>query len=617
MLCNSALDFLKNLPSQLFRRTQIPNKASKLRLNRRNLRRQLFGFEKLEARNLLASVTLTDGTLLIVGDDTDDIVTITETGNRELQVRVNDSISEVFSADAVSLIVAEGGDGDDRIENSTHVNSEIFGEAGDDLLIGGFVDDTISGGEGNDTILGRGLDDSLFGDAGDDTLSGGNGQDLLNGGDGDDLLLGGDGDDSLFGDAGLDRLWGQLGNDQLFGSSGNNLLHGGLGDDIIHGGIGNDSIWGGDGDDSLFGGLGDDWLSGEAGDDLINGGEGRDFIAGGDGEDFLAGGEGNDRIEGGEENDTLLGGNDNDYLIGGLGDDSLRGNDGHDLITGEQGNDTLLGGAGQDDLQGGLGDDLLVGGEGNDRLFGNEGSDRLDGGGGNDGLFGGIGSGSDQLLGGSGSDRFLLFERTDNLIDASSLEGVVRFANSARNYRFEYGEQLSNWTEAEIRAVDDSFQAIHDRVGSSILLTNTLDSDDPTIYIKTDGGSRGYFGANYERGSRLISLNLTDSLAYVGGEFDPDNATHRNHIVRLVQHEIGHSWDSSSEIREFLRGSRIWSQFADLEDQGIVWHQNLISIENFAEALDYSIDRTTIADHRQPIVDLFNEFFRDLRELGS
>lgn len=616
MLSKSAFGFVKKLPSLLTRQSRALHKGSKLKRNKGIVRLRQLEFEKLEDRNLLATVSLTDGVIHVVGNDTDDRITITTTENRDIRVRVNNEINELFPDESVSQIVVWGRDGDDYIENSTHKFSEQFGQAGDDELIGGYVADSISGGEGNDTISGRGQDDLLLGGAGDDNILGGSGDDSLNGGDGDDLLLGADGNDSLVGNAGNDILWGQFGDDQLIGSGGLNNLHGGIGNDTIHGGNDNDSIWGGDGQDSIYGGLGDDWIAGESGNDLLHGGEGRDFLRGDAGNDNIAGGNGNDRAEGGEGNDTLLGGGENDFLVGGLGNDTIRGNGGHDQLSGGRGNDTLAGGDGQDVLLGGHGDDWLGGGDQNDRLFGNQGTDWLEGGNGNDGLFGGIGGESDQLLGGSGSDRFIIWENVDNVRDVSSLEAVSRFTNSAPNYRFEYGERLSNWTEAEIRAIDDSFQEIHNRVGSSLLLRNTIDGGDPTTYVKTDGGSRGYFGANYERNYRLISLNLTDSSAY-DGEFDPENARHRAHVGRLVQHEIGHSWDSSSEIRRHLRGSDIWDRFTALEDRGIVWHASLSSIENFADALDFAIDNASVNDNRQPILDLFNEFFAELRDLGS
>jgi Ca2+-binding RTX toxin-like protein len=68
---------------------------------------------------------------------------------------------------------------------------ELFGSAGDDLLVGdadtvpiGYQGaDTLYGGDGADTLYGYGKNDSLFGGAGNDVLAGGLGQDVLDGGD--------------------------------------------------------------------------------------------------------------------------------------------------------------------------------------------------------------------------------------------------------------------------------------------------------------------------------------------------------------------------------------------------------------------------------------------------
>lgn len=573
------------------------------------------GFQKLEDRNLLAAATLTGNILFIVGDNTADEIALTENDQGDIVVEVNDLPADVFPESEVAQIVIWGRDGDDRIDNATHKFSEQFGQAGNDLLVGGFVVDSISGGDGDDTIVGRAMDDLLVGGAGNDTLNGEDGNDTLNGGDGDDLLLGADGNDGLYGSAGNDRIWGQAGDDQLIGSEGSDELHGGLGNDTAYGGDDADSIWGGDGLDSLFGGLGDDWISGENGNDHLGGGEGTDFIKGDNGDDYIAGGDGNDRGEGGAGADTIVGGAGSDALFGAAGNDSIRGNDGHDQLDGGLGDDYLEGGDGQDELVGGHGDDRLNGGGHKDRLYGNAGTDWLDGGSGNDGLFGGIGGEADRLTGGAGSDRFLVWERNDKVLDASSLEGVVRFANSAPGYRFEFNERLFNWSEIEIRAVDDSFQTMHDRVGSSVLLKSTT-GNSPTLFVKSDGGSRSYRGANYDRGYRLISLNLTDSAVY-GGKFDPDNERHWNHVVALVQHEVGHSWDSTSEIRKYITGSDIWNRFVALEERGIEWYRNGKAKENFADAFGATLDYVKPNAERQPIADLFEELYGELSKLGQ
>jgi len=91
----------------------------------------------------------------------------------------------------------------------------LFGDAGDDLIVGNGGADYLDGGSGAD---------QLFGHAGDDVLDGATENDLLAGGDGRDILLGGKGDDQLYGEQQDDVLIGGSGNDVLWGDSPNALL---------------------------------------------------------------------------------------------------------------------------------------------------------------------------------------------------------------------------------------------------------------------------------------------------------------------------------------------------------------------------------------------------------
>ncbi|WGR60055.1 calcium-binding protein [Paracoccus ferrooxidans] len=345
-------------------------------------------------------------------------------GNDTLNASRNGS--DVFGHAGNDLLL--GGPGDDNLQGGAGNDTlraeagadTLMGHEGNDLLFGGDGNDSLVGGPGDDTLWGQVGNDLLYGDDGNDLLWGGNDDDLIYGGDGndtlrgdggndllrgdagDDLLFGGDGNDSLVGGAGDDTLWGQVGNDTLSGDDGNDLLYGGDGNDLLWGGNGDDLIYGGDGNDTLRGDGGNDLLRGDAGDDILEGGSGNDTLLGGNGYDMLWGGDGNDTLNGGAGHDTLY---------GDAGADVLHGDEGHDLIHGGDGDDTLLGGAGHDSLFGDLGADLLDGGPGNDDVFGGEGNDTLIGGAGHDSLFGGAGDdllqggdGSDTLAGGTGSD---------------------------------------------------------------------------------------------------------------------------------------------------------------------------------------------------------------------
>ena len=84
----------------------------------------------------------------------------------------------------------------------------LFGDAGEDDIIGNGGNDRLFGGADDDRLRGSGNDDTLFGQAGDDRLEGGAGVDDLRGSAGDDILLGGTGGDRLDGQAGNDTLNG-------------------------------------------------------------------------------------------------------------------------------------------------------------------------------------------------------------------------------------------------------------------------------------------------------------------------------------------------------------------------------------------------------------------------
>ncbi len=88
--------------------------------------------------------------------------------------------------------------------------SFLFGEAGNDVLLGSLVDDTLDGGAdhdyaegylGNDTLIGGAGNDILNGDEGHDVVRGDSEVDRLGGGEGSDVLVGGAGSDTLYGDS--------------------------------------------------------------------------------------------------------------------------------------------------------------------------------------------------------------------------------------------------------------------------------------------------------------------------------------------------------------------------------------------------------------------------------
>ncbi|MFC3612585.1 calcium-binding protein [Lutimaribacter marinistellae] len=168
-----------------------------------------------------------------------------------------------------------GNELDNRIEGTSRNYNSLYGEGGNDTLIGADRRDYLYGGDGDDRIETTG--------AGSDQMHGGDGRDTLIGGEGDDTLTGGETEDDL--------------RDELFGQGG---------DDSVDGGYGNDLIYGGTGDDTLNGGFGTDFIAGQQGNDQISGGALSDELFGNDGDDFLNGGFGYDRLNGGAGADRFF-----------------------------------------------------------------------------------------------------------------------------------------------------------------------------------------------------------------------------------------------------------------------------------------------------------------------
>ena len=209
------------------------------------------------------------------------------------------------------------GAGDDVFEAYGTAVATVFGEAGDDYIIGGDYADTLSGGDGQDVLGGFGGDDSV------------------NGGKGDDLVYGEDGNDTLMGADGADTVDGGAGNDILNGGTGNDVMHGGAGDDTYY-------------VDSLL-----DVVSETNDDGSDAGGNDRvfstvsytlgDFV-----ENLNLDGSGDISGIGNSLQNNLYGNNGNNFLSGMNGNDKIKGMAGDDTISGGKGNDILEGGAGAD-----------------------------------------------------------------------------------------------------------------------------------------------------------------------------------------------------------------------------------------------------------------------------
>ncbi len=112
-------------------------------------------------------------------------------------------------------------------------NTEIYGTANNDLLVGTDLIDRLFGAEGDDTLNGQGGDDYLAGNIGNDQISGGNDWDIAYGEWGNDSISGGSGNDMLWGNDDNDTISGDDGDDRICGDRGDDILTGGAGRDIF------------------------------------------------------------------------------------------------------------------------------------------------------------------------------------------------------------------------------------------------------------------------------------------------------------------------------------------------------------------------------------------------
>ena len=584
------------------------------------------GYSNLEDRKLLAgdvcatgSISLNSETLVLNIQGTDDVndqVFISTQIENEVRVQFNGNFSIFARADVASIrftgmggddifnnglseisATAIGGEGNDRLIGGSSID-RLVGDAGNDLLVGRQGNDTLLGGVGEDNLQGSDGDDSLIGGADDDSIRGGLGNDILRGdagndfisgdagndfliggigndqilgslgndtaigGAGDDTIDGGEGNDGLFGGNGTDKISGQAGNDRINGNADSDLITGGTGDDTIQGAAGDDTINGNTGNDTLFGSTGDDLLFGNNGDDYILGGDGEDTIQGGVGDDTIGGDAGNDNISGNAGEDLIFGGDGNDRITGGNQDDALFGQAGSDTILGGAGNDRVAGNDGNDYLSGDFGNDLVLGNAGIDRLFGGVGDDELRGGDGNDGLFGGTGQ-NNRLFGDGGADRFL------------STGNEQIFDLGLRDVEVVFRDGSSNWTDAEITAIDNGLHRMQLVIGNNRLAIDPIVAD-PIVFLKE---------ATIPTGSPSIALTTLEEIItptvnlatndvvnitslerqYVFGDWNENDAAANALRSLEVPRAIAIAWASTDAIETVVPNSnQIFNRFMSL-----------------------------------------------------
>lgn len=306
--------------------------------------------------------------LIIKIAGTDDQISIVN-GFRNLNYRIETlrfADGSTKSYDAITQVLATGGDGDDIVVDDIGA-SLVTGGAGDDNISAYFGNDRVIGGTGNDTLRGGGDDDVYVFNRGDGVDT------IIDRRDDYDFITGGN--DAIEFGAGIS--WTDL----SFAVSGNDLTIAiaSSADRIkIVNGFRNanyriEELRFADGSVKTYNAILDVLSTGGAGDDTLVDDTRAGVLTGGAGNDVISAYWGNDRIIGGRGDDTILGGGDDDVYVFNRGD-------GQDTITDRREDYDFISG-GNDAIEFGAGigwDDLTLSAAGNDlviRINGTE--DRL------------------------------------------------------------------------------------------------------------------------------------------------------------------------------------------------------------------------------------------------
>src|SRR5688572_24104837 len=191
--------------------------------------------ESLEGRRMLASVSLVNGVLNVIGDmgSENKLVVQPLDGSRVLSYA--NSVRKTYGTSQVKSVKFVGGDKDDDVflASSLDINADVKSGGGDDAIYLGRGDDTVYAGEGDDLVWTRDGNDSVSGGAVNDSSKGDDGNDSFDGGPGNDTAEGQGGADTLRGGDGTDKLYGGPGNDTIDGGGGADVVDGGAGDDHV------------------------------------------------------------------------------------------------------------------------------------------------------------------------------------------------------------------------------------------------------------------------------------------------------------------------------------------------------------------------------------------------
>lgn len=374
---------------------------------------------------------------------------------------------------------------------------------------------TVKAGKGNDTInfvLSFYNKNKLYGDAGNDKILGGSKVDYIYGGSGNDILFGNSGDDRIYAGAGNDIIDGGKHNDKIWCETGCNAVTGNVGNDTIYAGVGYDAIDGGNGQDVIYLKKGSEKYASytlklgkitvtlnESQRTFVLGGKGNDKILKAQGGAYINGGDGKDTITAIAGRNTIYGGSGDDKITcSSVDDNKIYGGDGSDVIKSGAGNDFIDGGAGRDNITAGGGDDSIYGGASNDII--NAGS-------GNNMIYFKRGEGTDDIISGGGNDTLVFsddtFETIKGWVDNDDL--IIRGGDGTGSVRARLKDYYSD-SEHSVKQVQDkngNTYNIEDITGvsprSSMALLQAPMLAEKTVAWKTQKG-----GSSYEENHTLI-----------------------------------------------------------------------------------------------------------------
>lgn len=448
-----------------------------------------------------------------------------------------------------------GGDGDDEVEGGDG-DDVLYGGDGQDYLYGGVLGTfdsekheeelhSESGADDHALIdtqsaqLVNGGHDQLYGEAGDDVIVAGDGNDTAYGGDGDDMMHGGAATTWLTAihqrvQATSVRVFNQQSAMSSFTvdeqSTEEVLVTGG--DDYLAGGAGQDTLDGGDGNDELVGGTGDDVVYGGQADVLQRNHEyfksttysaaasteeawqqyQQYYISGG--QDLLFGEDGLDQLYGGDGHDVLYGGADADYLDGGAAKTyTLNAMDRDGVLTATH----WAVSGGDDQLYGGAGTDQLVGGDGNDRLDG--------------------GADADIMRGGTGRDYYYQDDLGDVIIELAS-QGIDTVESVISITLGEHIENLVLYGHSRLQGIGNSTH-------------NTLTAQGTGHHLQGMAGDDVLYGG---AGQDTLDGGIGRDRMYGGAG---DDVYIRNHTQDLIVESAGHGIDTVHSSISMILGDHL------------------------------------------------------------